>query len=139
MIQETLEEFMNNVEIKCRDVAIYKNEEKGLTYPLALGHLLCRVDYLELSKEEVKKAIFEQKIDDKEYQMFDCEKIVPKYEITKIEADKFTLTTKKVKGTHIWNVANQTGIHHTFENKEEAIKLCEEINNKVIQELKHDR
>ena len=64
--------------------------------------------------------------------MFDCEKIVPKYEVTKIEADKFTLTTKKVKATHIWNVSNQLGIHATFENKDDAFKLCEEINKKVM-------
>lgn len=136
MIEEKLEDFMQNVDIKCRDVAIYKNEEKGLYYPLALGHLLCRVDYLELTKEELQKAKFEQKIDDIEYEMFDCDRIVPKYEITKNEADKFTLTTKKVKATHIWNVANQTGIHHTFENKKDAFDLCEQINSIVIKELK---
>lgn len=68
--------------------------------------------------------------------MYDCTKIVPKYSITKIEADKFTLTDKKVKATHIWNVSNQAGIHTTFENKEEAFKLCEEINNKVLEVLK---
>ena len=58
---------------------------------------------------------------------------MPKYEITKIEADKYTITTKKVKATHIWNVTNQAGIHTTFENQEEAFKLCEEINKKVYE------
>lgn len=135
MIEESLKEFMDKVEIKNKNVAFYKNDEKGCIYPLGLSHLLCRVDYLELTKEEVTKAKFEQKIDEKDYKMFDCEKIVPKYEITKIEADKFTLTTKKVKATHIWNVTNQAGIHTTFENKEDAFKLCEEINNKVSEYL----
>ena len=133
MIDENLKTFMEKVEIKGKDIAIYKNDEKGLMYPLGTASLLTRVDYLELTKEELNKAQFEQKVDKGEYEMFDCEKIVPKYEITKIEADKYTLTTKKVKGTHIWNVTNQVGIHQTFTDREEAFKLCEEINKKVIE------
>lgn len=135
MIEESLEEFMKKVIIKNKSVAIYTNREKGLSYPMGLNHLLCRVDYLELTKDELKKAQFEQKVDNGEYEMFDCEKIVPKYEITKIEADKFTLTTKKIKATHLWNVSNQLGIHKTFTNKAEAFKLCEEINNKVCEQI----
>lgn len=135
MIEEKLEEFMQKVEIKGKEVAIYKNEEKGLCYPLGLAHLLCRVDYLELTKEELQKAQFEQKVDNGEYEMFDCDRKCSKYEITKIEADKFTITTKKVKATHLWNVSNQAGIHTTFTNKEEAFKLCNEINGKVCDVL----
>ena len=132
MIEENLRDYMEKVEIINKDISIYKNEEKGLMYPLGTASLLARVDYLELTKEELEKAKFEQQIDKKDYEMFDCEKVVPKYEITKIEADKFTLTTKKVKATHIYNVKNQLGIHTTLEDKEEAFKLCEEINNKVV-------
>ena len=132
MIEETLNEYMEKVEIGNKDVSIYRNTEKGLMYPLGTASLLARVDYLELTKEELEKAKFEQKVDKKEYKMYDCEKIVPKYEITKIEADKYVLTTKKVKATHIYNVSNQLGIHSTFENQEEAFKLCDEINKKVM-------
>ena len=135
MIEESLKEFMDNVEIKNKNVAIYKNNEKGLQYCLSLTHLLCRVDYLELTKEELMKAKFEQKVDNIDYQMYDCEKLVPKSDITKLDADKFTLTTKKIKATHIYNVSNQVGIHTTFENKEEAFKLCDEINNMVCEWL----
>lgn len=131
MIDENLTEFMDKVEIKNKDIAIYKNDEKGLMYPLGVASLLTRVDYLELTKEELKKAQYEQQIDKKDYPMYDCEKIVPKYEITKIEADKYTITTKKVKATHLYNVKNQLGIHTTLEDKEEAFKLCNEINDKV--------
>lgn len=132
MIEESLKDYMEKVEIVNKDISIYKNEEKGLMYPLGTASLLARVDYLELTKEELEKAKFEQQIDKKDYAMYDCEKVVPKYEITKIEADKFTLTTKKVKATHIYNVKNQLGIHTTLEDKEEAFKLCEEINSKVV-------
>jgi hypothetical protein len=136
MKEERLTEFMEKVDIKCKDIALYTNKEKGIIYPLSLASLLVRVDYLELTKEELERAKFEQKIEKKDYQMYDCEKVVSKYEITKVEADRFTLTTKKIKATHIWNVSNQLGIYSTFENKEDAFKLCEEINNKVIEFFK---
>jgi len=136
MIDENLKEFMNKVDIKNKTIAIYTNKDKGLVYPLSVATLLTRVDYLELTKEELEKAKFERKVDKKDYKMYDCEKLVPKYEITKIEADKFVITSKKVKATHIWNVSNQAGIHQTFENQEDAFKLCEEINNKVLETLK---
>ena len=87
MKDERLKEFMENVDIKCKEVAIYTNKEKGLCYPLTLGHLLCRIDYLELGKEELIKAKFEQKIEDKDYKMYDCEKLVPKSDITKRKED----------------------------------------------------
>lgn len=131
MIEQDLKQFMECVDIKCKELSIYKNEEKGLMYPVGTTSLLCRVDYLELADKELEKAKFEQKIENKEYKMYDCERIVPKYEITKIEADKYTLTTKKIKATHIYNVSNQLGIHTTLEDKDEAFKLCEEINNKI--------
>lgn len=136
MKNESLLEFMEKVDIKCKEIAIYTNKETGLSYPLSLAHLLTRVDYLELGKEELTKAKFEEKVDNKEYKMYDCEKLVPKSDITKNKEDMFTMTTKKYKGTHIWNVSNQVGIHTTFENQEEAFKLSEEINNKIVEYFK---
>lgn len=136
MKKESLQEFMEKITIVCKELSEYKNEETGLLYPLSTATLLTRVDYLELTKEELDKAKFEEKVQKKEYKMYDCERIVPKYEITKIDADKYTLTTKKVKATHIYNVSNQVGIISSFEDKEEAFKLCNEINEKVYNAIK---
>lgn len=136
MKDENLQEFMSKVKIHNKEIAIYTNEEKGVQYPLGLASLLTRVDYLELTKGEIEKAKFEQQIDKKEYKMYDCTRVVSKYEITKVEADRFVLTDKKVKATHIWNVSNQLGIHTTLEDKEEAFKLCNEINKKVLEVYK---
>lgn len=130
MINETLTEYMKKIELG-KDICFYKDEEKGIIYPLTPQHLLTRVDYLELSKDELEKYKFDQKIDKKDYKMYDCEKPIPKYNITKNKEDIYTLTTTKYKGTHIWNVSNQAGIHETFENKEDAIKLCNEINKTI--------
>ena len=54
---------------------------------------------------------------------------------TKKEEDKFVLTTKEVEGVKIYNVTNQIGIHNTYENKEDAFKLCQSINEKVLDVL----
>ena len=136
MKDENLQEFMSKVKIHNKDIAVYTNEEKGVQYPLGVASLLARVDYLELTKGEIEKAKFEQQIDKKEYKLYDCTRVESKYEITKVEADRFVLTDKKVKATHIWNESNQLGIHTTLEDKEEAFKLCNEINEKVIKFFK---
>lgn len=135
MKDELLQDFMKEVAF-FEKFAIYKNEEEGLMYPITIAHLLCRVDYLELESckkpaGELEKAKFKNIIEDKDYQLHDCEKLVPKSEITKKEEDFFTMTKKKYKGAKVWNVSNQLGIHTTYENQEEAFKLCEEINKRV--------
>lgn len=135
MINETLTEYMEKIELS-KEVCFYKDLEKGRIYPLTPQHLLCSIEYFELDKNELKKAIFERKIDNKEYEMYDCEKTVPKSDITKIKEDMFTWTKSKYKGTHIWNVVNQTGIHESFENRDDAIKLCNEINSKIVEIIK---
>ena len=129
MIDEKLTDYMQKISLD--KICIYKNEEKGIIYPLTPQHLLTRVDYLELDKGELQKYIFEQKIDNKEYQMYDCSKPSPKYNRTKKKEDMYIIEDMKFKGTHIWNVSNQAGIHETFENKEDAIKLCESINTSL--------
>lgn len=131
MIEESLQEFIDKVRIENKYLAFYEDKEKGLCYPLKVEHLLCRIDYLELTKEELARAQFEQKVDKGEYKMYECKRLAPKYEATKIEADKYVLTDKKVMATHLWNVSNQVGIHTTFESFDEAYKLYEEINSKI--------
>ena len=140
MKTEQLQDFMNKLEVN-EKIAIYKNEESGLMYPITLAHLLCRVDYLELESckkpaGELEKAKFKNIIEDKDYQLHDCEKLVPKSEITKKEEDFFTMTKKTYKGAKVWNVSNQLGIHTTYENQEDAFTLCEEINKKVLGYIK---
>ena len=129
MITEKLSEYIKKIEID--KMCFYRDLDKGIIYPLTPQHLLCRIDYLELDKGELQKYKFEQKIEDKEYKMYDCIKPSPKYNRTKKKEDMYIIEDMKYKGTHIWNVSNQAGIHETFENKEDAIKLCEAINSSL--------
>ena len=125
MIEESLEEYMGKITIKTKEVAEYYNEETGLLYPLPTPSLLCRVDYLELTKEELEKAKFEMQVEKKDYKMYECTRVMPDKKI------KNHIINGEVQATHIWNVKNQTGIFSTFEDKEEAIKLAREINDKI--------
>lgn len=136
MINENLKEYMEYITIKNDKLAEYKNYDKGLCYPITLSQLLVRVDLLELEEEQLKKLIFEEKLEDKDYKFYDKEIKVPKSEITGEEKDTFTITTKKIKTTRIYNVANQIGIHYSTEDKKEAFELLEEINKIIYESLR---
>lgn len=136
MIEERLQDFIEKVDIKNEKISTYTNYEKGITYPFNTPQLLCRVDKLELDKKELEVAKFRQQIENKDYTIVDIIKHVPKNEITKNENDRFTITDKKTKGVVLYNVSNQIGIHNTYEDKEEAFKVCKNINNEVLKELK---
>lgn len=135
MIEERLEEFNKNVLVINEKYSEYVNEEKGLRYPFNTPQLLCRVDKLELDKNELAVAKFKQQIEWKDYKLVDIIKHVSKFEITKVEADRYTITDKKTKGVILYNVSNQIGIHNTYDNQKEAFDLCEKINKEVLGHL----
>lgn len=131
-----LDEFMEKVEILGKEFSIYTDEEKGVSFPLNTVHLLTRVDMLELSKEEYQVAKFQKKIDDLDYKIENIKKAVPKNEITGKDEDKFTITEKEVAVRKIWNVSNTAGAFKSFTNKDDALKVSKEINEKVFGYLK---
>ena len=125
-----LDEFMEKVEILGKEFSIYKDEEKGVSFPLNTVHLLTRVDMLELTKEEYQVAKFQKKIDDLDYEITNVKRAVPKNEITKKDEDKYTITEKEVAVRKIWNVFK------SFINKDDAMKKSKEINEKVFEYLR---
>lgn len=131
-----LDEFMENIEILGKEFSIYKDEEKGVSFPLNTVHLLTRVDMLELTKEEYQVAKFQKKIDDLDYEITNVKRAVPKNEITKKDEDKYTIVEKEVAVRKIWNVSNTAGAFKSYSNKEEAMKKSKEINEKVFEYLK---
>ena len=131
-----LDEFMKNVEILGKEFYIYKDEEKGVIFPLNTVHLLTKVDMLELSKEEYQVAKLQKKIDDLDYKIENIKKAVPKNEITGKEEDKFTITEKEVAVRKIWNVSNTAGAFKSFTDKEEAMDYSKKINKEVFNYLK---
>ena len=134
-MEKDLCKFMENVEIYGKEFSVYEDLEKGISFPLNTVHLLTRVDYLELTKEEYQVAKFQQKIDDLEYEIANVKKAVPKNEITGKDEDKYTITEKEVAVRNIYNVSNAFGIVKSFTNKEDAIKYAEEQNKEILKYL----
>ena len=139
MINEKLEEYMKKVNIVNSKVCFFEDREKGLIYPLTPTHLLARLDYFEVGTEkkngmsEYDKFLFEKKIDKLDYKEIEKTVITPKNEITGNKKDQYTLIEEKKPAVAVWNVSNQVGIFTSFVNKEDAIKLCDEINSKIIE------
>lgn len=135
-MKDNIIEFNKKIEIINKDYALYKDEEKGIMFALNTINLMARVDYKELSKEEYTKEKFEMKIEDLNYDIIEITRPQSKYFETKKEEDKYTIVDSKVKVRQIWNVANGLGIYKSFTDKNEAMKLAEEINKKIINAVK---
>lgn len=128
--------FMSKVEIINKDFSRYVDKEKGIVFSLNTVQLLPRLDYLELDKTQFETHKFEGKIDKNlEYNIIDIDKPTSKYSITKKEEDKFTIINQKVAVRQIWNVVNALGIYKSFNNKDEALKVYEEIYERVSEQL----
>lgn len=136
-MKEDLKSFMSKVKTLCKDLCEYYDEEKGIKYLLPTSYVWARVDYFELTNDELKKAIFEEqvdKIDNLNY--IESTRRQSKYEITKREEDRWTITEAKVKVNQLWVVSNGMKIKNTFNNKVEAIKFLDEINEPLKAYLK---
>lgn len=131
-METKLDNFMNNITLINKDISKYEDKEKGVLYYLNTIQLIVKVEKLELSAEEYKIKKFEKTIDDLDYNIVEIDRPVPKYSITKKEEDKYVITNSKVKVREIWNVSNAIGIKMSFNNKDDALKYSEEINNQII-------
>lgn len=135
-MEKDLYKLMKNINIFNKEFSEYEDKEKGVKFPFNTVNLLTRVDLLELTKEEYQVAKFQQKIEDLDYKIENIKKAVPKNEITKKDEDKFTITEKEVAVRKVWNVSNTLGAFKSFKNKEDALKLSKEINDKIFEYLK---
>jgi hypothetical protein len=135
-MEKDLYKLMESINIFNKEFSEYEDKGKGVKFPFNTVNLLTRVDLLELTKEEYQVAKFQQKIEDLDYKIESIKRAVPKNEITKKDEDKFTITEKEVAVRKIWNVSNTLGAFKSFTNKEDALKLSKEINNKIFEYLK---
>lgn len=133
-----LEEFMKNITIENKNFSKYE-DVNGTMFELNTVQLMTRVDYMELSTEVVGKkgaseydqAIFTKTIEDLDYIDKEILKPIPKSEITGKEGDKFILTNKKINVKQIWQVSNPYGAFKSFNNKKEALKFANAINDNI--------
>lgn len=130
MVNEDLKSFMDNLTILNKDYSEYSNKEKGTKYMVPNSYVYARCDYLELTNDELKKERFAQNInkEPKEFNQIESTRPVSKYETTKREEDKYTIIDGKVKVNQVWRVTNGMKYIQTFNNKEEALKFLDSIN-----------
>jgi len=129
---EHLTEFMEKITILNKDIATYRDDEKGRMFEMNTISLLPKVERLELSSDEFKKAKFEMKVEDLEYDIIEVDRPVPKNTITKKDEDIYTIVNSKVKVRLVWNVSNAIGVYKSFTNKDEAMEYAENIKKDII-------
>lgn len=136
MNNESIIEYMDHIKIINKEISEYFNEETGVKKIVPTSYLLCGVDYMELTEEELEKAKFNMIIDKNiEFRTKMVTRPRLKYEITKNEADKNKLIDSKVKVYCVWNVSNSLKLKKSFNNKEEALELYNKINMPIILEI----
>ena len=136
MNNENIMEYMDKIKILSKEVSEYFNEETGVRKIVPTSYLLCAVDYMELTEEELEKAKFNMVIDkDVEFESKITTRPRPKYEITKNETDKNKLVDSEVKVYEVWNVSNSLKLKKSFNNKDEALDLYLEINTPILDKI----
>lgn len=130
-MEKDLCKFYDNITYINKDISKYL-DGKGNYFIFNTINALVRVDYLELTKEEYQMALFQQKVQEGDYNIINIKKPVPKNEITKKEEDKYTITEKEVAVRQVWNVTNAFGIVKSFNNLVDANKLAIEINSNIL-------
>ena len=131
-----LEEYYNHITYVDERVAIYE-DDKGNYFNIPPSSLLIAVQYYEMTKDELEKAVFNQLVPkDMIFKDTDKKTIVPKNEITHNDKDKYTLVDKIVKAKQVWIISNGAGIRQAYNDKESALAKAKEINKKIFEVYK---
>ena len=131
-MNKDLKEFMNNLTIG-KERTKYQ-DEKGNIMTFRTSELYPSCAYLTLTETEYNNALFNGTIKKDDYNKTKIMRPVPKNTITGKEKDKDTIVDQEVEAFEIWVVANQFGYTTSFNNQYEAVKLVEDIEEKLINE-----
>lgn len=132
-IEQDLIKFNENITKVSKEIVKYQDEKGNIIY-LAPTQLLCSVEYKEATKMEYEQLVFQKAIDKTlEYNKIDTTKVVDKSVVTHNKKDQGTLIDSQVKAYQIWIVKNALGISKSFNDKNGACKLVEELNNKYLE------
>ena len=140
-METSLMKFMGNIKIINKELVEYRDENTKFIFNTP--YLITRVDKLEVGIEkdsklkisEYDKLKFEKKIEDLDYKKITKTVIKPKSEITGNKIDATILIEENVEAVEIWKVSNSVGNFSCFTTKDEAFKVSDEINTKVLKEL----
>ena len=132
-MERDLIKFNENITKVTKEIAKYEDEKGNYTL-IPVAQLLCNIEYMELDEPMYKKALFEKIIDkDLECNEIEITKVVDKSTITGNKKDQGIIVDSKVKAKQVWVVKNGLGLTKSFNNKEKALELVNELNNKYLE------
>lgn len=138
-MERDLIKFNKNITKITKEIAKYEDEKGNYTL-IPVAQLLCNVEYMELDEPMYKKALFEKIIEKNvEYNKIKTTKVVDKSTITGKKQDQGTLVDNEVEVSQVWVVKNGIGLTKSFDSKDKALELVNELNNKYLEmaELKN--
>ena len=132
-MERNLIKFNENITKVTKEIAKYEDEKGNYTL-IPVAQLLCNVEYMELDEPMYKKALFEKIIEkDVEYNKIKTTKVVDKSTITHNKKDQGTLVDNEVEVIQVWVVKNGIGLTKSFDSKDKALELVNELNNKYLE------
>ena len=132
-MERDLIKFNENITKVTKEIVKYE-DKKGNVALFNIGQLMCGCEYMELDEVSYKKALFEKIIEkDAEYNKIKTTKVVDKSTITHNKKDQGTLVDNEVEVSQVWIVKNGIGLTKSFDSKDKALELVNELNNKYLE------
>lgn len=132
-MEKDLIKFNENIKKINKDIAKYE-DEKGNYRLVPIGQLMCSCEYLEMDNKEFEQAKFKMILDKNlKYTTKTATRTIDKFTKTQNKRDKGTLIDSEVKVYMAWVISNGIGLTKAFDNKDDALKLVNDINNKYLE------
>ena len=132
-MERDLIKFNENITKVTKEIAKYEDNKGNYTL-IPVAQLLCNIEYMELDEVMYKKSLFEKIIEKGvEYNKIKTTKVVDKSTITHNKKDQGTLVDNEVEVSQVWVIKNGLGLTKSFNNKEKALELVNELNNKYLE------
>lgn len=128
-----LKKFNETVETLENKLARYADEEGNILI-LPVSGLICKCEHLKVDESNKVQMEFNKEIPKGlELNKVTVTTQVFKNTITGNKRDKNTIIDQEVEVYELWRVTNGLGMKLVFNNQEEAVNYCNDINNKYIE------
>lgn len=128
-----LRKFNENVKPIENKLARYEDEEGNILI-LPISGLICKCEYVKVDEANRVQMEFNKDIPkDMKLNKITVTTQVFKNTITGNKRDKNTIVDQDVEVYEMWRVTNALGMKKVFNNKDEAIAYCNEINDKYLE------
>ena len=128
-----LRKFNENVKPIENKLARYEDEEGNILI-LPISGLICKCEYVKVDEANRVQMEFNKDIPkDMELNKITVITQVFKNTITGNKRDKNTIVDQDVEVYEMWRVTNGLGMKEVFNNKDEAIAYCNEMNDKYLE------